>query len=151
MRTDRGEGEARRHCRQLGNDTLFGPPPYWSIKYTPWRRHYTDRGPPSVILSTPQAEAPVAWLGGLPGPHPSWAAASIPPQLSHWLGGGLPPRPCPLLWLPPICPSTLKCWLLRQVHSWGAVGVYEVTSHPRDTRVEARESLAGREDICKNN
>lgn len=26
MRTARGEGEARWHCRQLGNDTLFGPP-----------------------------------------------------------------------------------------------------------------------------
>lgn len=52
----------------------------------------------------------MAWLGGLPGPHPSWAAASIPPQLSHWLGSGLPLRPCPLLWLPmelPIHPQLL--------------------------------------------
>lgn len=60
----------------MENDSLFSPPPYWSIKYTPWRHPCADRCLPSVILSTPQAEAPVAWLGGLPGPHPSWAAAS---------------------------------------------------------------------------
>lgn len=131
MNIAQGEGEARWHCRQLENDSLLSPPPYWSIKYTPWRHPYADRCLPSVILSTPQAEAPVAWLGGLPGPHPSWAAASIPPQLSHWLGSGLPLRPCPLLWQPTSLP------IYPQLQADGAgttavqvVGFYKVTSRP---------------------
>lgn len=95
----------------------------------------------------------MAWLGGLPGPHPSWAAASIPPQLSHWLGSGLPLRPCPLLGQPislSIYPQLQADW--EGTTPVGAVGFYKVTSHPRASRLESRGSLAGRgEDICKNN
>ena len=61
--------------------------------------------PPSVILSTPQAAAPVAWRGGLPRPPPSRAAASIPPSLSHWTGEWVPSPLFPLLRLPSFSPS----------------------------------------------
>ena len=132
--------EARWHCRQLENYSLLSPPPYWSIKYTPWRHPYADRCLPSVILSTPQAEAPVAWLGGLPGPHPSWAATSIPLQLSHWLGSGLPLGPCPLRGSPPMCPSILNCRLIRPIRLrrelWALQG--DLPSQRQQIRVERK-------------
>lgn len=58
---------------------------------SPLRRSDSCLGcPPSVILSTLQAVALVAWRGGLPRPPPSRAAASIPPSLSHWTGEWVP-------------------------------------------------------------
>lgn len=96
----------------------------------------------------------MAWLGGLPGPHPSWAATSIPPQLSHWLGSGLPLRPCPLLWQPTNLPiySQLQADQAGTIPHRGSCGALQgdLPSQRHQIR-ELRGSLAEREGICKNN
>lgn len=106
------------------------------------------------LLFFPLRRLRLRWLGPVAcrgGPHPSWAASSIPPRLSHWPRGGFPLCLFPLSRLPvglamgPRLPQTTG---RLSGSAWEALVIPRVSPLPRNTGGRggrAAGSLAGTE------